>query len=550
MQRCCWTQVVWQVVGADICEATLSEQELEPFGIPDRDMAFDLREQPPFTEALHEVVPVRRVQIQRGSRLQRVMNGPADAQELIVIHVLTEIQSESRVEVARVRRAKFHDVRTMERAVSSSACVSTSFGLPHESLGEIDADIFVNSRTDEVEQYSVAAAEVGNDFVAGQLDERQQSPESPNGVNVVLIDIALIVNGMQLFPRESVNRSLRCHNVATIIDRPMTQPAGTASTHASARQSAADLTWGIVLGAARAVERLARAGQRAAFAIGNDNELHAVAAEDPATLVVWQPDVGWEALLPADDPRQALLDLYLPICAATTTHPTTIGHLGQSLDGFIATHAGESQWVTGGENLLHLHRLRALCDAVVVGAGTVAADDPQLTTRLVSGPNPLRVILDPMARLSESYRVFQDDAAETLYVCGRSFPRRNQRHFGRATVAVVSDSSEGIDIGEVVRLLRARGCARIFVEGGGVTVSTFFEADLLDRLHLAVAPLLIGDGRPAIRLQPRAALGDCRRPRYRVFRMGADMLFDFDLRASGDGRDVPIDSLPAITRVI
>ena len=63
--------------------------------------------------------------------------------------------------------------------------------------------------------------------------------------------------------------------------------------------------------------------------------------------------------------------------------PITVGHLGQSLDGFIATHAGESQYVTGEENILHMHRMRALCDAIVVGAGTVAADDPQLTTRLV-----------------------------------------------------------------------------------------------------------------------------------------------------------------------
>ena len=98
---------------------------------------------------------------------------------------------------------------------------------------------------------------------------------------------------------------------------------------------------------------------------------------------------------PADDPRHALIDLYLPICSATGARPITVGHLGQSLDGFIATHAGESQFVTGEENILHLHRMRALCDAVVVGAGTVAADDPQLTTRHVSGPSPLRVVLDP-----------------------------------------------------------------------------------------------------------------------------------------------------------
>ena len=99
---------------------------------------------------------------------------------------------------------------------------------------------------------------------------------------------------------------------------------------------------------------------------------------------------------------------------------------------------------------------------------------------------------------------------------------------------------------EVVRVLRARGCHRIFVEGGGVTVSMFLEAELLDRLHIAIAPLLIGDGRPAIRLAPRMALSDCHRPRYRVFRMGADVLFDCDLTSDSD-QPAPD---PAITRVI
>ena len=97
--------------------------------------------------------------------------------------------------------------------------------------------------------------------------------------------------------------------------------------------------------------------------------------------------------------------------------------------------------------------------------------------------------------------------------------------------------------------LRARGCARIFVEGGGVTVSAFLEANLLDRLQIAIAPLLIGDGRPAIRLRPPDALGDCHRPRYRVFRMGADVLFDCDLTAGEDQASRP-DSEPRITRVI
>jgi riboflavin biosynthesis pyrimidine reductase len=94
-------------------------------------------------------------------------------------------------------------------------------------------------------------------------------------------------------------------------------------------------------------------------------------------------------------------------------------------------------------------------------------------------------------------------------------------------------------------LLRARGCARLFVEGGGVTVSMFLAANLLDRLHVAIAPLLIGDGRPAIRLPARAALDECHRPRYRVFRMGGDVLFDCDLSANGDA-----DQPGGVSRVI
>ena len=225
------------------------------------------------------------------------------------------------------------------------------------------------------------------------------------------------------------------------------------------------------------------------------------------------------------------IDLYLPICSATSARPMTVGHLGQSLDGFIATHAGESQFVTGEENILHLHRMRALCDAVVVGAGTVAADDPQLTTRHVAGPSPLRVVFDPDAPAR------------------RPLPRV-QRRLGRHAVRLRGARSRG-DGGNAFRprddrrlSMTARPastspsccgcCARaaaiaIFVEGGGVTVSMFLEANLLDRLQMAIAPLLIGDGRPAIRLPaahraqrlPASALSRVPHGRRRAVRLRA-----------------------------
>jgi riboflavin-specific deaminase-like protein len=252
-----------------------------------------------------------------------------------------------------------------------------------------------------------------------------------------------------------------------------------------------------------------------------------------------------------EDPRHTLIDLYLPICSATAAHPVTVGHLGQSLDGFIATHSGESRWVTGQENILHLHRLRALCGAVIVGAGTVAADDPQLTTRLVRGPNPLRVVLDPGRRLGDHHHVFRDDSAETLYVCAASLIRPGESHFGLASIVGLDDQPDGLDVSALVRALRARGCTRVFVEGGGITVSMFLKADLLDRLHVAIAPLIIGDGRPAIRLPARPILDDCHRPRYRVFRMGGDVLFDCELGTREDDKaSRDSDGTTSLARVI
>src|SRR6185295_369964 len=123
---------------------------------------------------------------------------------------------------------------------------------------------------------------------------------------------------------------------------------------------------------------------------------------------------------------------------------------------------------------------RALCHAVVVGAGTVAADDPQLTTRHVAGHNPLRVVFDPTRRLTAEYRIFQDDDVPTWYCCGQALIRPDETHVGHALIVGVDDAEAGRAVSDLLRALQARGCSRVFVEGGGVTVSAFLEANLLD----------------------------------------------------------------------
>ncbi len=222
------------------------------------------------------------------------------------------------------------------------------------------------------------------------------------------------------------------------------------------------------------------------------------------------------------------LDLYLPIALADREKPLAVAHLGQSLDGRIATENGASCYVTGPENLTHLHRMRALCDAIVVGAGTVEHDDPQLTTRRVTGPNPVRVILDPRRRLNIGHGVFQDRAAPTLLVCAKELAD-SPAPVG-AEIIGVSVEGESLNLSELLQRLRQRGLFGIFIEGGGLTVSAFLQQGLLDRLQLTIAPLIIGSGRPGISLPPIQNLALGLRPRCRRYVMGEDVLFDCQLR--------------------
>jgi diaminohydroxyphosphoribosylaminopyrimidine deaminase/5-amino-6-(5-phosphoribosylamino)uracil reductase len=309
--------------------------------------------------------------------------------------------------------------------------------------------------------------------------------------------------------------------------------------------------WAIAHAAARAIGTF-DAEVPGRFALAAGGGLHPVAAPAAAAVLSWNPALGWESALAQDDPNRDLLELYLPISSATAARPITIGHLGQSLDGFIATHSGDAICVTGPQNILHLHRLRALCDAVVVGAATVAVDNPRLTTRLVTGSNPVRVILDPGCRLPLAHTVFNDQAARTLRACAAgSGAAAAARSRGEDTLEVAA--AEGaLDLRDLLRQLHALGCSRIFVEGGGVTVSNFLSAGLLDRLHIAVAPLFIGDGRPAIRLPPQMRLQDCLRLQPRIYSAGSDILFDCDLRAAAGGRPNGHDSTatPVIRRVL
>jgi diaminohydroxyphosphoribosylaminopyrimidine deaminase/5-amino-6-(5-phosphoribosylamino)uracil reductase len=239
---------------------------------------------------------------------------------------------------------------------------------------------------------------------------------------------------------------------------------------------------------------------------------------------------SWEASGDVIDEARDVLDIYLPIRVPADL---VIGQLGQSLDGRIATESGASHFVTGPEDIERLHRLRALVDVVIVGATTVASDDPRLTVRLAEGPNPVRVVLDPSAQIDGERRVFSEPGGRTLVV-RRGPDGGTPDALTHEVLYIPWSEPDGLDLGVLLEQLRERRLRRVLVEGGGVTVSRFLQAGLLDRLHITVAPLLIGSGRPSITLDPVPSLDEGLRPAARRFTLGEDVLFDLELR-SGRG---------------
>ena len=219
-------------------------------------------------------------------------------------------------------------------------------------------------------------------------------------------------------------------------------------------------------------------------------------------------------------------NLYEPVAAGKGTRPFVIGQLGQSLDGRIATATGSSRYINCPEAILHLHRLRALVDAVVVGIGTVVADDPQLTVRKVAGKDPARVVIDPNGRLPPDARILAADGCPVFVIQGYDWPRP-----AWVTPITFVGGNGQIDPLKIVEALAARGFRRLLVEGGAVTVSSFLSAGAIDRLHVCIAPIIIGSGPIGISLPPIDPLEHALRPRAVVHRLGRDVLFDCEIES-------------------
>jgi riboflavin-specific deaminase-like protein len=246
--------------------------------------------------------------------------------------------------------------------------------------------------------------------------------------------------------------------------------------------------------------------------------------------ITGRSEAQWQAVLacrrrtaPLYDAGE-LAELYGSLCAIPAGRSFAVAHLAQSLDGRIATTSGASQWISGDEDLRHTHRMRALADAVVVGADTILHDDPLLTVRRCAGPNPVRVVIDPDRRLKADHRIFTDVSAPTLVIVAADCT--HGLALGAAEIIHLPRVDGIVSPRAIRRALGARGLHWLFIEGGGVTISHFLRTRCLDRLQLTIAPMILGSGRPSLNLPEIDAPDLGMRPQIRRIALGQDVLFE------------------------
>jgi diaminohydroxyphosphoribosylaminopyrimidine deaminase/5-amino-6-(5-phosphoribosylamino)uracil reductase len=179
----------------------------------------------------------------------------------------------------------------------------------------------------------------------------------------------------------------------------------------------------------------------------------------------------------------------------STGMPFTILKTAMTLDGKIATCSGQSQWITGSEARQYVHTLRDRCDAILVGVGTVLADNPQLTTRLNSGgKNPVRVIVDSSARTPLTASVVTDGLAPTIIAVAPDAPSERRTELASSGIEImeVERGAEGLNLRQLFKQLGQRQLTSVLIEGGAAINAAALTANLVDKLYWFVAPKIVG----------------------------------------------------------
>jgi diaminohydroxyphosphoribosylaminopyrimidine deaminase/5-amino-6-(5-phosphoribosylamino)uracil reductase len=210
---------------------------------------------------------------------------------------------------------------------------------------------------------------------------------------------------------------------------------------------------------------------------------------------------------------------------------------GMTIDGAVATARGESQWITGAESRLAVHHLRNIHDAIIVGIGTVLADNPRLTTRLAQGEgrNPLRVVVDSTLRTPSAAALLTEEGRTLILTSAAASAADAERlRSERVEILRVAGSPGAIDLVDAMRQLGARGIQSILLEGGGRLHHSALHAGIVDRLCVFVAPLLLGgSGLPVFSGPGVTELKNAfRLQQLHVERYGDDLLLQGELESS------------------
>ena len=226
------------------------------------------------------------------------------------------------------------------------------------------------------------------------------------------------------------------------------------------------------------------------------------------------------------DYSKMLFSLFLPIIFNSKESPYLIAHLAQTLDGFIATNSGESKYISSNDNLTHIHMIRAISDIIIVGYKTVELDNPMLTTRLVTGKSPMRIIIDKNNKLSNKYNVFKNPDDNGYKIIS------DKTHTKKENVFQLPLDKNKFNLNDIYDLIKKLRKKIVFIEGGGATVSEFYNNNKLDRLHICISPSILGKGRSSLMIEKKMSLNEILEHEVRYFQTGTDILCDIELSQS------------------
>ncbi len=207
----------------------------------------------------------------------------------------------------------------------------------------------------------------------------------------------------------------------------------------------------------------------------------------------------------------------------------------QTIDGRIASSTGHSRWISSEPSRRFAHRLRAQHDAVLVGIGTIIADDPDLRVRMVRGKNPLRVVIDPALQMPQNANVLDNQDSSQTIICTGTLPESKEpqaiKDRGIETVAVERKGDGYLDLRSLLLELAKRQISSILVEGGAGVITSFLSADLFDRIIAITAPKIVGKGIEAVGDLGIRLMNDSIALRFeRVFKKGDDIVMHLKRR--------------------